>query len=231
MNIYEKLTAIQNALKAPKDAENKFGNYKYRTIDGINEALKPLLESYKASVTLTDELILIGDRYYIKATATLRDSENIVLVDKDGNIQPMIGEPLVDQVESVAYAREPENKKGSDESQITGAAATYARKYALTGLFLLDNSADDPDTTNKGETTTAPKKTTAKKTAPAQAQSYICAKCGAQVDKEFAEAVTAALGKCYCRDCNAKRNEAIKKKRAEEEAKKNISDAELPFPI
>ena len=219
MNIYEKLTAIQNALKAPKDAENKFGNYKYRTIDGINEALKPLLESYNASVTLTDELVLIRDRYYVVATATFVDSEEV------GEMS------CYKTIKSVAYAREPENKKGSDESQITGAAATYARKYALTGLFLLDNSADDPDTTNKGETTTAPKKTTAKKTAPAQAQSYICAKCGAQVDKEFAEAVTAALGKCYCRDCNAKRNEAIKKKRAEEEAKKNISDAELPFPI
>ena len=201
MNIYEKLTAIQNALKAPKDAENKFGNYKYRTIDGINEALKPLLESYKASVTLTDELVLIGDRYYIKATAIFTDNEH------KGDFEC---------IPSVAFAREPENKKGSDESQITGAAATYARKYALTGLFLLDNSADDPDTTNKGETTTAPNKTTAKKTAPAQTQSYICAKCGAQVDKEFAEAVTAALGKCYCRDCNNKRNEAIKKKRAEE---------------
>lgn len=218
MNIYEKLTAIQNALKAPKDAENKFGNYKYRTIDGINEALKPLLEANKATVTLTDELVLIGDRYYIKATAAFIDGE------RQNELTP-------DTITSVAYAREPENKKGSDESQITGAAATYARKYALTGLFLLDNSADDPDATNKGETTSAPKKTTAKKTAPAQAQSYICAKCGAQVDKEFAEAVTAALGKCYCRDCNNKRNEAIKKKRAEEEAKKNIADAELPFPI
>lgn len=213
MNIYEKLTAIQNALKAPKDAENKFGNYKYRTIDSINEALKPLLEANKASVTLTDELILIGDRYYIKATATFNDNESSET-----------------SITSVAYAREPENKKGSDESQITGAAATYARKYALTGLFLLDNSADDPDATNKGEE--KPKsKTPAKKTGPAQEPKFICAKCGAEVDKEFAEAITAAIGKCYCRDCNTKRNEAIKKKRAAEEAKKNVADGDLPFPI
>ena len=218
MNIYGKLTAIQNAVKAPKDAENKFGNYKYRTIDGINEALKPLLEANNASVTLTDELVLIGDRYYIKATAAFIDGE------RQNELVP-------DSITSVAYAREPENKKGSDESQITGAAATYARKYALTGLFLLDNSADDPDATNKGETTTAPKKTTAKKSAPAQEPKFTCAKCGAEVDKEFGEAITAALGKCYCRDCNAKRNEAIKRKKAEEEAKKNVTDADLPFPI
>lgn len=125
MNIYEKLTAIQKALKASKKEKNDFGGYMYRTIESIFEALKPLLEKEKVSLTLSDDIIQIGDRYYIKATAKLFDSEG--------------------SVEVSAYAREPITKKGTDESQITGAATTYARKYALTGMFLLDNSENDPD--------------------------------------------------------------------------------------
>ncbi len=125
MNINEKLTAIQKALKASKKEKNDFGGYMYRTIESIFEALKPLLEKEKVSLTLSDDIIQIGDRYYIKATAKLFDSEG--------------------SVEVSAYAREPITKKGTDESQITGAATTYARKYALTGMFLLDNSENDPD--------------------------------------------------------------------------------------
>lgn len=125
MNINEKLTTIQKALKASKKEKNDFGGYMYRTIESIFEALKPLLEKEKVSLTLSDDIIQIGDRYYIKATAKLFDSEGFVEVS--------------------AYAREPITKKGTDESQITGAATTYARKYALTGMFLLDNSENDPD--------------------------------------------------------------------------------------
>lgn len=125
MNINEKLTTIQKALKASKKEKNDFGGYMYRTIESIFEALKPLLEKEKVSLTLSDDIIQIGDRYYIKATAKLFDSEG--------------------SVEVSAYAREPITKKGTDESQITGAATTYARKYALTGMFLLDNSENDPD--------------------------------------------------------------------------------------
>lgn len=125
MSINEKLTAIQKALKASKKEKNDFGGYMYRTIESIFEALKPLLEKEKVSLTLSDDIIQIGDRYYIKATAKLFDSEG--------------------SVEVSAYAREPITKKGTDESQITGAATTYARKYALTGMFLLDNSENDPD--------------------------------------------------------------------------------------
>lgn len=125
MNIYEKLTGIQKALKASKKEKNDFGGYMYRTIESIFEALKPLLEKEKVSLTLSDDIVQIGDRYYIKATAKLFDSEG--------------------SVEVSAYAREPITKKGTDESQITGAATTYARKYALTGMFLLDNSENDPD--------------------------------------------------------------------------------------
>ena len=125
MNINEKLTTIQKALKASKKEKNDFGGYMYRTIESIFEALKPLLEKEKVSLTLSDDIIQIGDRYYIKATAKLFDSEG--------------------SVEVSAFAREPITKKGTDESQITGAATTYARKYALTGMFLLDNSENDPD--------------------------------------------------------------------------------------
>ena len=125
MNINEKLTTIQKALKASKKEKNDFGGYMYRTIESIFEALKPLLEKEKVSLTLSDDIIQIGDRYYIKATAKLFDSEG--------------------SVEVSAYAREPITKKGTDERQITGAATTYARKYALTGMFLLDNSENDPD--------------------------------------------------------------------------------------
>lgn len=132
MNIYEKLTGIQKALKASKKEKNDFGGYMYRTIESIFEGVKPLLDKYKTTLVLTDELVQVGERYYIKATAALFDCE------------VANGEPEV-CVCSEAYAREPITKKGTDESQITGAATTYARKYALTGLFLLDNSEDDPD--------------------------------------------------------------------------------------
>lgn len=127
MNIYEKLTAIQKKLKASKKQKNDFGGYMYRTIESIFEAVKPLLEDNHVTLKLSDELVQIGDRYYVKSTATLIDDES------DGT------------VEVSAYAREPLTKKGTDESQITGAATTYARKYTLTGLFLLDNSENDPD--------------------------------------------------------------------------------------
>lgn len=213
MNIYEKLTAIQKSLKAPKDAKNDYGNYKYRTIESINEALKPLLDKNKASLTLTDELVLIGDRFYIKSTATLRDNEHVLLLDKDGNAQPVFGESSVDRIEVVAFAREPNLKKGMDESQITGTASTYARKYALQGLFLLDNSANDPDRT-AGEPTK-------------------CANCGSIIEDEaLVDSTMKKFKKPICLECiNKKKAEIVKKKAEEEKAKKNIADAELPFPI
>lgn len=213
MNIYEKLTAIQKSLKAPKDANNDYGNYKYRTIESINEALKPLLDKNKVSLTLTDELVLIGDRFYIKSTATLRDNEHVLLLDKDGNVQPMFGESSVDRIEVVAFAREPNLKKGMDESQITGAASTYARKYALQGMFLLDNSANDPDRT-AGEPTK-------------------CANCGSIIEDEaLVDSTMKKFKKPICLECiNKKKAEIVKKKAEEEKAKKNIADAELPFPI
>lgn len=125
MNIYEKLTSIQKTLKASKKETNSFGGYKYRTIESIFEGVKPLLAQHDVTLTLSDDLVQVGDRYYVKAVAKIFDGEGVI--------------------ESHAFAREPLTKKGTDESQITGAATTYARKYALTGLFLLDNSENDPD--------------------------------------------------------------------------------------
>lgn len=113
---------IQEELKAPKSQYNRFGGYAYRSVEDILTAVKPLLVKEKADLTLTDELVLIGDRYYVKATATYEDKG---------------GKKVV-----TGYAREAENKKGMDASQITGTASSYARKYALNGLFLIDDTKD-----------------------------------------------------------------------------------------
>lgn len=126
----EVLNKIQCELKAPKTQMNKFGGYAYRSCEDILEAVKPLLQKYEAALTIGDEIIAVADRIYVKATATLKG--------KDG------------EVSVSAYAREPASKKGSDESQITGAASSYARKYALNGLFAIDD-AKDADATNTHE--------------------------------------------------------------------------------
>lgn len=132
-NIYEKLMNIQTELKAPKNQFNSFGKYNYRSQEDILEALKPLLEKHNAAITISDEIVLIGDRYYVKATATLIDTEK------------------GDKVEVSAYAREDETKKGMDLSQLTGSTSSYARKYALNGLFAIDDTKDS-DYTNKHNT-------------------------------------------------------------------------------
>lgn len=130
--IHSKLNAIQSALKAPKSQFNKFGGYNYRKAEDILEAVKPLLLQHGCVLTCSDELLLIGDRYYIKATATITCVE-------DGSA-----------ISTTAFAREEEEKKGMDGSQITGASSSYARKYALNGLLCIDDTADS-DTTNVGD--------------------------------------------------------------------------------
>ncbi len=137
--IYAKLSEIQAELKAPKSQYNEFGKYKYRKAEDILEAVKPYLHAHGCTLTCTDELMLVGDRYYIKATATLTCIE-------DGS-----------EVSTNAYAREEEEKKGMDGSQVTGASSSYARKYALNGLLCIDDTADS-DTTNTGETAQKPRK-------------------------------------------------------------------------
>lgn len=124
MNLQEKLQKIQHELKAPKNQRNSFGGYNYRSVEDIMQGLKPLLDSYKCICTLTDEVQLIGDRYYIKATATIHDCESIESYSVCG------------------YAREDDNKKGMDVAQLTGSCSSYARKYALNGLFCIDDAKD-----------------------------------------------------------------------------------------
>ena len=124
MTLKEKLMHIQAELKAPKNLLNKFGGYNYRNAESILEALKPLQTKYNVSTTLQDDIIQIGDRIYVKTIATIFDCES-------------------DDKESVvAYAREADAKKGMDDAQVTGATSSYARKYALNGLFLLDDTKD-----------------------------------------------------------------------------------------
>lgn len=130
MGIRESLFNIQQELKAPKSQRNDFGNFSYRSCEDILEAVKPLLKANNCVLTISDELVNIGERYYIKATATLSSVEEM------GGI-----------ISNSAYAREPAEKKGADLSQITGACSSYARKYALNGLFCIDDQKD-ADTTN-----------------------------------------------------------------------------------
>lgn len=124
MSVYEKLMNIQSELKAPKGQRNSFGNYNYRSCEDILEAVKPLLAKHQAALTISDSIELIGTRFYVKATAKLVD---VV----DGTM-----------IENTAYARESESKKGLDDSQLTGATSSYARKYCLNGLFAIDDTKD-----------------------------------------------------------------------------------------
>jgi hypothetical protein len=135
----KKLGKIQHELKAPKDLHNKFGDYRYRSAESILEAVKPLLNEEGLMLTLSDQIIEVGGRIYVRATATIYDGEHTMHVQ--------------------AMAREAETKKGMDDSQITGAASSYARKYALNGMFLIDDTKD-ADATNdhgKGQDAKAPK--------------------------------------------------------------------------
>lgn len=125
MNIYEKLNKIQTELKAPKGQYNDFGKYKYRSCEDILEAIKPFLTETKMVLTINDEIVFIGNRFYVKATAVLTDCEN------ENSF-----------IHNTAFAREDDSKKGMDGSQITGSSSSYARKYALNGLFAIDDTKD-----------------------------------------------------------------------------------------
>lgn len=129
-----KLMEIQTKIKAPKNLYNSFGKYRYRNAESIYEAVKPFLEEQKCSLVLSDEIVEVGGRIYVKATATLYDTETLQSISVS------------------AMARESVEKKGMDESQITGTASSYARKYALNGLFLLDDTKDADDVDENGQT-------------------------------------------------------------------------------
>ena len=165
-SIYAALASVQSELKAPKGQFNKFGGYHYRSCEDILEAVKPILKAHDLALHLADEPAMVGERYYIKATATLTDFTG-------------------QQISSTAYAREPLDKKGMDDSQITGTASSYARKYALNGLFCIDDTKDaDTDDQNpaggkKPQKQPAPKREAPDpKQQPALEQSFICACCG-----------------------------------------------------
>ena len=131
------LAKIQSLIKVPKGQFNSFGKYKYRSCEDIVEAVKPVINPLGFYLTLSDEVVSIGNRFYIKATARISNGTEVY--------------------ESIAYAREEEVKKGMDGSQVTGAASSYARKYALNGLFAIDDTADS-DATNKHEIPTEDEK-------------------------------------------------------------------------
>lgn len=138
MKLHEKLLAIQTKLKAPKGQYNSFGKYSYRSAEDILEAVKPLNAEQGVLLTITDEIKEIGGRVYVVATATVSDGTDTLQVS--------------------AFAREPENKKGMDESQITGATSSYARKYALNGLYAIDDNKDADTDEHKQQQENAPKK-------------------------------------------------------------------------
>ena len=127
----KELIDIQKTLKAPKGQLNKFGNYKYRSCEDILEALKPLLYENKCVLTINDDIVSVGNRVYVKATVILKNETG-------------------EEISTTAFAREEETKKGMDSSQITGSTSSYARKYALNGMFCIDDTKDS-DATNTGD--------------------------------------------------------------------------------
>ena len=140
-NIRQKLQHIQSSLKAPKGQTNKFGGYKYRSCEDILTAVKPLLAVWGCSLTISDEIVEVGGRVYVRADAALNDNESPQSINTAG------------------FAREAINKKGMDEAQITGSASSYARKYALNGLFAIDDTKDPDATNDHGKPVKAPAQT------------------------------------------------------------------------
>lgn len=167
-NLHEKLQHIQAKLKVPKGQHNKFGNYNYRSLEDITEAIKPLLAELGAYILLSDQIVQIGERYYVQARAVLSDGVNEIAV--------------------LAYAREPLSRKGMDESQITGAASSYARKYAMNGLLAIDDTKD-ADATNKHEDNSKQKPT-------AKPKATTSAKAKGIVEQAFFEFTTVYKDEC-----------------------------------
>lgn len=176
--IYEKLGAIQAKLKAPKGQFNEFGKYKYRSCEDVLEAVKPLLSEYKCVLLLRDSIESAEGRVYIKATAQFFDIEAPETF-----------------IEVTAYAREEETKKGMDASQVTGATSSYARKYALNGLFCIDDTKDS-DFTNTQETVKE-----VQKIQKADPLNLFCAKCGKTIDQKVYDYSVKFCGEPLCREC------------------------------
>lgn len=191
MSMYEKLATVQQKLKAPKNQFNSFGKYNYRSCEDILEGIKPLLNEAKAVVALNDSIELIGDRYYVKAEATFIDTEN--------------GEKFTVS----AYAREDQDKKGMDLAQVTGSVSSYARKYALNGLFCIDDTKDSDATNKHGKETQNQQTNKENQSDSSKGNSQLkCQGCGVEITsaiKTFSE--HNFQGKALCMKCQ---NEAKK---------------------
>lgn len=210
-NIYQKLLAVQAELKAPKGQYNSFGKYKYRSCEDILEAVKPLLEKNNLALFISDELVEISGRHYVKATATLVDAEKADAV-------------MANSVCAEAFAREENERKGMTADQLTGACSSYARKYCLNGLFLIDDTKD-ADATNKGQEK-APESATA-----------TCSDCGKAIhgykgkgrdgkahtwSAEFiAKNSKEKTGRCLCFDCWMKESDRMRAAAENQEVTEN----------
>lgn len=172
---YARLAEIQEHLNAPKNQYNSFGKYKYRSCEDILEGVKPLLKGLFLSIS--DEVVLIGDRYYVKATATITDGENIHSAS--------------------AIAREEENKKGMDAAQVTGATSSYARKYCLNGLFGIDDAKDADTDEHKHQKNAAPAKQTKSSPSSPAPEQVLKAFTEAAMQKNTVEELKQAFAKAW----------------------------------
>lgn len=192
MTIYEKLMNIQLELKAPKSQYNSFGNYSYRSCEDILTAVKPLLEKHNAVLVIDDNITQLGDRYYVQATATLVDIEADKKIVNDQS-----------SISVSAFAREDESKKGMDLAQITGSVSSYARKYALNGLFCIDD-AKDSDFTNKhgkGEGNNTSSKPTQQKQRTSNTNTLKCSRCNVKISASVNNFSVSKFNKSLCMDC------------------------------
>ncbi|WP_160684399.1 ERF family protein [Clostridium sp. C2-6-12] len=185
MSVYEKLLNVQAKLKAPKSQFNSFGKYSYRSCEDILESVKPHLLDNKLTLQLSDEVELIGNRFYMKATATVTDVETGEKVFTNG------------------LAREDEAKKGMDLSQVTGSVSSYARKYALNGLFCIDDNKDS-DSTNKHEKDKPVNNISNKPQEGSKPKLYTCTICTKQVAENVAQFSHSKFKKILCIECQKK---------------------------
>lgn len=197
-NFYGRVLGAICELKAPKGQTNTFGKYKYRSCEDILEAVKPILNKYSLILNLTDEIISIDGRFYVKATATL--------LDATGGVQ---------NIKSSAMAREPDEKKGMDDSQVTGTASSYARKYALNGLFCIDDTKDADTDEYAQQTKAEAKKPTPTKPIRMPATNTVKCECGNPIEAETVNGKVYAVdkvimasekkyGKALCKACRDK---------------------------
>lgn len=182
MKVYKKLLKVQTELKAPKGQTNNFGKYKYRSCEDILEATTELLKEVECIIILTDEIVVIGERYYVEATCKFIDCET-------GEI-----------VENKSSAREEATKKGMDGSQVTGAASSYARKYALNGLLKIDDTKDSDSTNTHGKSDNKQKYDN-KNNNSATNRKYNCLTCKCEVPENVAKFSYSKYKKVLCMKC------------------------------